>query len=938
MNLFKGKSLVRAVAHVGIFCVALSGASCGSSQPVSTGSVGGSNSTSGGAVTSGGSLAAGGQSTNGGTQSSVTATSTGGNSMGAGGAAAGGTGGATGGAVAGGGITSSATSPIGGANSGGGTQASGGTSSTGGTRAAGGGTTGGAGASGGTNATSGTQNVGGTVGLGGSSGNTGGTAAGGANASGRSDINFNLDWKYQQGDVTGADAKAFVDSAWTYVDVPHTTKFVTPEDPNAYLGISWYRKHFTVDASAQGSKVFIEFEAAMQLADVWVNGTKKISHQGGYAPFTIDVTSDVTYGGADNVIAVRLDSRSNAAWAPGWDGVDFQYHGGLYRNVSLHVTNALHITDAVYANKVAGGGVFVTYPAVSASSATVHVATHVVNESAMTKSTTVLSELLDNGGQVAGSGTSTTSINAGADASFSHDITVTNPLLWHPNTPNLYTLRSTVKDGSAAVDQTTTRIGIRRIQWTHAGGLSINGTRFKALGVNLHQETYGLGNAIPNQAMYYEVKRIKEGGSDFIRGSHYPHAPAFYDACDALGVLVLNAQTGWQQFNDTTAFKNATYQELRDMIRRDRNHPSVVAWEASLNESNFTDAWAQMANSIVHDEYPGDQAYSGQWIISTSSTPRSDIALGASQSGVRTSADSRPIIVDEFSDWDFGGASSTSRQKREDGDTAMLTQANNIQTGLSNNLALSWFSAGAYWDYADYGGFSNYGITRCGMVDMYRLPKHSYYLQQSQRDPNVSIAGIDTGPMVYIANQWTATSPTTVRVYSNCDQVSLYLNNTLVKTQSPDTGTQIVHPPFNFAVGTFTSGALRADCSMAGAVKASFTRQTPGAATAIRLRPEATTLLADASDARLVFVDVVDTNGSVVPSNAGAVTVQVTGAGSIVGPTSITMKGGQLATWVRSTRTAGTITLTASASGLTDGVANLTSQAVPGLPALPQGR
>ena len=748
----------------------------------------------------------------------------------------------------------------------------------------------------------------------------------------KSDVNFNLDWRYQKGDATGADATAFDDASWGYVDLPHSTDFVTPENPNAYTGISWYRKHFAVDSSFQGQKVFVEFEAAMQLADVWVNGIHKIQHQGGYAPFTIDVTSDVTYGGADNVIAARLDGAPNAAWPPGNTSPDFQYHGGLYRNVNMHATNLLHITDAVYANKIAGGGVFVTYPDVSASSATVHVATNVINESSMAKSATVLSEIVD-AGQVVGSATSTASIDPGADSNFSHDIILANPKLWHPNTPNLYTLRSTVQDDTALVDQMSTSIGIRRIEWTHAGGLSINGARFNAIGVNLHQETYGLGYAMPDRATYYEVKRIKEGGSNFIRGSHYPHSPAFYHACDALGVLVLDAQSGWQTYYDTDAFKNATYQELRDMIRRDRNHPSVAAWEASLNESSFTDAWAQMAHNIVHTEYPGDQAYSGQWTWS-----RSDISLGASQANIRGSTDTRPIIIDEYGDWDYGGFSSTSRQAREAGDAAMLTQADNIQDSLSENLALSWFSVGSYWDYADYGGFSNYGNTKCGLVDMYRLPKHAYYFQQSQRDPSVSMPGVASGPMVYIANQWTASSPTTVRVYSNCEQVSLYLNDKLVATQSPDKGSNLFHPPFNFAVDSFASGTLRADGLIGGAVKVSTTRMTPGSATAILLRPEATGLLADASDARLVFVDVVDANGTVVPTDTSNITLGLSGAGSIVGPTSIVMKGGQLAVWVRSARTPGTITLTASGAGLAQASVDLTSQAVPGLPSLPAGR
>jgi hypothetical protein len=369
------------------------------------------------------------------------------------------------------------------------------------------------------------------------------------------------------------------------------------------------------------------------------------------------------------------------------------------------------------------------------------------------------------------------------------------------------------------------------------------------------------------------------------------------------------------------------------MIRRDRNHPSVVAWEASLNESGFPEDWAEQAHAIVHEEYPGDQAYSAAWLWS-----QADIFIEASQHAIRETTDQRPIIIDEYGDWDYGGATSTSRQLREAGDSAMLTQANNVEDGTNLNLAVPWFSASGYWDFADYGGFSDYGLTSCGLVDMYRLPKFSYYFLQSQRDPSVSVSGVDSGPMVYIANHWTPSSPTTVRVYGNCDEVALSLNGAPVATRQPDAGTNLTHPPFNFPVGAFTAGELRADCRIGGAVVATFTRQTPGAAARVVLRPEATTLRADASDARLVFIDVLDANGTVVPTNAAQVSLSLTGPGSIVGPATVTMKGGQLATWVRATRTSGTITLRATAAGLAEGNVELTSEPVPGLPPAPAGR
>lgn len=753
-------------------------------------------------------------------------------------------------------------------------------------------------------------------------------------ATNRANLNFNVDWKYHEGDASGADARAYDDSEWAYVDLPHSTRFVTPEDPNAYLGISWYRKHFTVAGEYQGRKVYIEFEAAMQSADVWVNGVHKTRHEGGYTPFTVDVTGDVSYGGADNVIAVKVDSSANKNWAPGWDGVDFQYHGGLYRDVKLYVTDRLHVTDAVYANKVAGGGVFVTYPSVTAGEATVHVKTNVLNENPEAKNVTLASAIVDAGGKVVGKASTSAPIQGSTEHDFVQDIVISNPKLWHPYTPNLYTLHTVVKEGETAVDHYQTRIGIRRIAWSFSDGLVVNGSRCKALGTNMHQEIYGLGNAVPNRSIYYDVRRIKEGGLSWIRASHYPHDPAFYEACDELGVLVMDAQTGWQKFSPATAFVANTYQELRDMIRRDRNHPSVVAWEASLNESNFSTAWAKTANQIVHEEYPGDQAYSAAWKGS-----HHDILIGASQHDVRLQgSQSRPVIISEYGDWDYGGADSTSRQAREAGDRAMLTQADNVQDGASKNMALSWLTADGYWVYADYGGFSDYGITRSGLVDMYRLPKHAYYFLQSQRDPSVIIAGVDSGPMVYIANQWTSNSPTTVRVYGNCDQVSLYLDGTLLATRPPDAGSNLLHPPFTFSLDSFTAGALKADCLMDGVQKASFTRKTPGVAAAIRLRAEGDTLQADLSDARLVFIEVVDADGTVVPTDNRQVNLSVDGPGSIVGPTQVTMKGGQLATWVRAGRTAGRITLTASAAGLTAASLSLSSQAAPNLPPPPVDR
>ena len=200
----------------------------------------------------------------------------------------------------------------------------------------------------------------------------------------RATLNFNADWIYYQGDVTNGQTVGFNDTSWTSVALPHATQLVTQADTAPYLGVSWYRKHFTVSTAYSGCKVFLQFGAAMQSANVWVNGTQVITqHVGGYAPFTADVTSLLNYGGARiTLLPSGLTATRTASGHRVGRASIFAITAGLYRDVSLVVTNLLHVTDPVYANKVAGGGIFVTYPNVSAASATVNALTDVLNESA----------------------------------------------------------------------------------------------------------------------------------------------------------------------------------------------------------------------------------------------------------------------------------------------------------------------------------------------------------------------------------------------------------------------------------------------------------------------------------------------------------------------------------------------------------------------------
>ena len=796
----------------------------------------------------------------------------------------------------------------------------------------------------------------------------------------RNIINFNTDWHYKKGDVSGGEKVDFVDEDWVYVNLPHSTIFYTAENKDAYLGISWYRKDFEVDENLKGKKLMLTFEAAMQKAEVYVNGQKVMTHEGGYIPFVIDITDEVNYG-AENTIAVKIDSRPNTNFAPGKDKPDFQYFGGIYGNSYITVTDELHITDAVEENETAGGGVFITAPEVAKDKAVVKVKTHVENEGKESKETILLTEMIDENGDVVVSKEDKLSIRSGEKKYFEQLLEVKNPRLWAPDTPELYTVRSTVKADGVVKDVIETTYGIRKVEWKR-DGLYINGVKTDAEGANLHAETYMLGNAIPDNAIYEEVKRFKENGFDIVRMSHYPHRQAYYDACDKYGVMVVECASGWQYFSNSEAFKESTYKELRTDIRHKRNHPSIVAWESSLNESRYNNEWATEMNRIVKEEYPKDQAAYGYtagcyewnvWDIGLS-TPQAGIFGKGNEGAENAKYKDKPMIIAEYGDWTYGGSASSTRVTREDknsagkkgGDEGMLIQSDNIQESVQTNRSRGkeWLGASMYWDYADYAGFDSGILTYCGVVDVCRIPKHSAYFYQSQKDASLDMSeyGVKTGPMVYIANTWDEKAEKEVRIFSNCDTVELFLNGKSLgekghdekmwgphgdvdpsKYPTADSGKEIntdamKNAPITFELDKYEKGELKAVGKIDGKEAAEYVRKSPETASQIQLRPESNTEVPlDGSSAKLVWIDIADANGAVVPSAYTDVNLEVEGPGLVVGAKTITTKGGQLAVWVRSKRGEGNITLKATADGLQPAAITIPTCKVEGLPNVVEG-
>jgi beta-galactosidase len=755
----------------------------------------------------------------------------------------------------------------------------------------------------------------------------------------RADLNFSTNWLYKIGNVTGAQAANFSDNAWSQVCLPHTMRLEKRVcSINHYMGIGWYRRHFYLPASFQGKKVFVEFEGAMKIATVYCNGDSITTHYGGYIGFTIDLTSHVNFGDAGNVIAVKVDNGDNYPDVPPGTPeslLDFCCFGGLYRNAHMHVTDKTHITDALFANKVADGGIFVTYSNVGTASATVSIKTNVINENTSAKTISVKSTIVDSNGQAVATATSTPqSIAASADYTFSQTITVTNPQLWHPDHPNMYTLYTAINDGSAYIDNYTTRIGIRTINFNKSTLVfTINGQPLRFEGTNRHQEFPYVGYAASNSMQARDVMLLKEGGNQWVRSSHYAQAQSYLDACDKYGLMVMDCLPGWQFFQNDTVFINRCYRNMREMVRRDRNHPSVFVWEANLNETTDPNSFAQSCQDICHAEYPGDQMFT----FSLSSI--FDV----------------PQIMREYGDFSHGYNTSTSRCDRFEGEVKMLVGVFNRmgdQNGSDGNK--SNYGLGT-WCGIDYNRGYLPDMCKAGLVDLLRLPKFVYYYYQAQRHPNAVIPGIKCGHMVKIANYWTAASPRdttftvtedgngvvqkqlTFSVYSTCDSVRLFRNDTLISKQGPTSKyPNVPKAPFYFSGMTYKPGTLRADGLVGGVVMASDTVRTPQAPKyiTVTLDTRGIDMVADGSDLVFAYAAIHDTNGTIVPTANNQITFSVSGPASIVGDASIganpvNAEAGIIAVLVQSAlNQPGTITVTASAAGLASGTATITSKAL----------
>lgn len=743
---------------------------------------------------------------------------------------------------------------------------------------------------------------------------------------------FNGGWRFHLGDTTGAERPEANDTGWLAVRLPHTPRIeatvVGAEGPDSeqWQGICWYRKHWRAGEHASGERVQLRLGAAMRTVQVWVNGQPLGEHVGDYLPVVLDITEHIRPG-SENCVALRLDNRDNPDLGPKpIADLDFYSYGGLYRDAELRTVGPLHFTDADQSDSTSLSGVLVTFPQADSREALVVVRTQFANLGAVSESVSLRAELFDAEGQRVSEQTSAAVETSPSETRLETlKLTLRSPRLWSPRDPHLHRLRLALVRGGEVVDARELRVGIRRFEVTEAG-LKINGRPTFLRGVNRHQEHPFVGYAVPDKAQWRDAKRIKEAGFDYVRLSHYPQSPAFLDACDELGLVVTDSILGWQFYRESEAFRANQLHQCRRLVRRDRNHACVLFWEASLNEAAMPADFVEQLLSTTHAELPGDQCFTAGWLRGY------DVYFQARQHGGCRDTDDVPCVVSEYGDWEYYAQNAglnqsawrdlqpeerSSRQDLTAGDVRLLQQASNFQEAHNDNLKTTALGDGL-WVMFDYNRGYSPDLETSGCMDLFRLPKHSYYFFRSQRHPTIARGGATAAPMVYLANEWGDASPSSVRVFSNCEKVRLIVNDVEVGVQPPDNdrlSTHLSHPPFTFQLAAFAPGSLRAEGIIDSRVVARHERVTPSTeATLLSLDCDLAGLPLRAGVDDLVFVRarLLDERGTEVSRHRGAVHFAATGTvAELVGENPAPVRAGVATILLRTNATRQAVTLTA---------------------------
>ena len=731
--------------------------------------------------------------------------------------------------------------------------------------------------------------------------------------------NFNDGWRFHLGDVPDAQQSAFSDATWTELRLPHDWAIDGPFDAKLnphtgalpVSGIGWYRKSFTLPSSALHRYVSVEFDGAMANARVWLNGEELGGRPYGYIGFNVDLSAHLRWDGQPNVLAVRVAPEPNASrWYPG---------AGIYRNVWLEITGPVH---------VARWGTYVTTPQVGAARATVVVQTQLRNRRDAPVKASIRATILDASGLPVAQGSTAADVAAGSTQTVAATFDVAHPELWDVDRPYRYSLVTEVLEAGAVVDRYVTPFGIRSIAFDRQRGFLLNGRSVKLHGVCLHHDLGALGAAVNRRATERQLQIMKAAGVNAIRTSHNPPSPELLEFADRLGLLVMDEAFDMWRIPKVVNGYSKYYDEwserdVRDMVQRDRNHPSVILWSIGneIPEQGSADGWkeARRLTGFFHAEDPTRPTTSA--FNNPDDAIRNKLANEVDIPGFNYAPTRYQRILEAHPDWIIYGSETASCVSSRGVYHLPLEKYEkhpSHQVSSYDIIAPPWaycpdveFDAqeriprllGEFvWTGFDYLGeptpyFDEAADGRdwparssyFGMVDLAGFPKDRYFLYQSE--------WLKT-PMVHVLPYWNWANyegrPIPVMVYSNAEEVELFLNGKSLGVQKTRT------TPVSLPVGRDVSdtlvfqskyrllwqvpyqpGVLRAIARNHGAEVARDEMWTAGPAARVRLIADRNVIDADGDDLSFITARIEDADGHLVPTSDALVHFNVTGAGQI---------------------------------------------------------
>lgn len=726
-------------------------------------------------------------------------------------------------------------------------------------------------------------------------------------------MSIDFDWKFFKEDISGAEKVTFNDSDWESVNIPHDWSIEGPFAKNnpsgrgeGYLpgGIGWYRKYFSLPENYQTKKVFVEFDGVYMCSEVWINGNYLGSHPNGYTSFCYDLTPYLNYvpsplsspprgegrgeGVNKNVLAVRVDNANqpNSRWYSG---------SGIYRHVWLLSTDKLH---------VAHWGTFVTTPEVSEKSATINLKTRIKNEYPGTKKCNLITTLINSAGKVMKEIEETRELKGNDEYEFGQNIKIENPNLWSPDNPYLYKIYSTIKDGEEVVDNYETALGIRTFYFDPDQGFFLNGENIKIKGTCNHHDGGCLGAACPDALWERRVQLLKEMGCNAFRTSHNPPAPELLDYCDRYGLLVMDEafdewKKGKTKYGYHKYFEEWALKDLKSIIHRDRNHPSIILWS-------------------VGNEIPEQGSSKGVEILEKlveivrAEDPTRPVTAACNMPGPNKVgfADCLDVVGYNYGEkWYDSDHLRYPDRKMIGSETASALETRGVYhlpaetliyrtpdkyCSSYDNCWVPWgasareawraakerdFIAGVFiWTGFDYiGEPTPYGwparSSYFGVIDLCGFPKDGFYFYQSQWSAK---------PMIHILPHWNWPGEEgeiiPVWCYTNCDRAELFLNDESL-------GEQTVSPEDLYISWDvpYVTGTLRVLGKKEGEIVCRQEIHTAGEASKILLSPDKNTIVADGRDISLIKVSILDSKGNLVPNADNSITFDIQGEGKLIG-------------------------------------------------------